>query len=90
MSRHVALFFIPDMVNENDRANSALSELPEIQLEEIQCEVSMRRMYQCPFIMDEVTKLNYYGVDGIEAFVSEFTHKKKHTRQKPRTAQAAV
>lgn len=90
MTRHVALFYIPDMVNENDRANSVLRELPDVELEEVQCEVSMRRMYPCPFIRDETTKLNYYGVDGIESFVSELHQKKRETRQKAHLARIAL
>lgn len=90
MSRHVALFIIPDMANENEKANSALRELPDVEVEEIQCEVSMRRMYQCPFIRDEATKLNYYGVDGIESFVSEIRPRKKKAQPKARMSHAAA
>ncbi len=90
MSHQVALFFIPDMEKENDRASSALRELPDIDLEVIQCEISMRRMYQCPFIRDEVTKLNYYGVDGIESFVSEVRQKTRPRRQRPPMMRVSV
>ena len=90
MSRQVALFIIPDMENENEKANSALHELLDVEVVEIQCEASMRRMYQCPFIRDEATKLNYYGVDGIETFVSEILPRKKKAQTRARMAHAAA
>lgn len=84
MSQHVALFFIPDMERENALASAALRRIPDVELEEVLCEPSMRRMYTCPFVRDEAAQVNYYGVEGIEAFVDERLKDRTRTREKSR------
>ena len=70
--RTVTLFVVPEMPV-NEQALEAIEALPEIQLEIVTCPSSMHDWYVFPFVKDE-ENCGYYGLSGVEFFVSQVQH----------------
>lgn len=80
--RHIALFFVSEMEQENQEAKKILQEHSDaIELELVECNLSMKDLYTVPFIRDEDQGKAFYGLESIGRFLKNIRQPiPEHTR----------